>query len=105
MSLGDDMMVPSGENGDFDTMVHVVGHRHHHHHRHGGMPRFPMGKHHDFFANKRFGEDREEGFPRERDHGSFAKQRFAEERDEEREERPDGGFMRSVRKFLMNSGF
>lgn len=88
MSFGDDMIVATGENGDFEPMVHgevrqvperwvrIHPQRHHHHH-HEGMP---MGKHHDFFAN----------------------QRFREERDEMggQEERHDGGFMRSVRKFL-----
>ena len=86
-SFGDDMMVVSGENGDFDPMVHVEVpkrmvriHRHHHHRG------FPMGKKHDFFANHRFREERDW----ERD----------EERDGEREERQDGSFMKSVRKFL-----
>jgi len=119
------MMIPSGENGDFDPMVHVEQqgpeqwiriHGHHPHHRHDGIPRFPMGKHHDFFANKRFPEEREERFPMGKHHDFFAEKSFPEERDRERfqmgkhhdffadkrfvEERQAGGFLRSVRKFL-----
>jgi len=106
VSFGDDMMIPSAENGDFDPMVHVVRevagrwiriHRHHPrhlHHRRDGMLRFPMGKHHDFFADKRFPEEREK-FPMGKHHDFFADKRFGE-----REERQDGGFMRTIRKFL-----
>jgi len=100
------MMIPSGENGDFDPMVHIEQqgpeqwlrihrhHPHHLHHRHDGIPRFPMGKHHDFFANKRFPEERDrERFQMGKHHDFFADKRFVEERQA-------GGFLRSVRKFL-----